>query len=78
MNKVIYMSFLAISAIVLGGFFGGLVDGAAGLSFLGYSKEFAFEPFARYDETHGIVRFCTSWATPPEHVDSLLNKLKEL
>ena len=41
-------------------------------------KEFAFEPFARYDETHGIVRFCTSWATPPEHVDSLLKKLKEL
>ena len=41
-------------------------------------KEFAFEPFARYDENHGIVRFCTSWATPPEHVDSLLNKLKQL
>ncbi|MBO7396055.1 MAG: DUF4321 domain-containing protein [Ruminococcus sp.] len=44
MNKVIYMSFLAISAIVLGGFLGGLVDGAAGLSFLSYAKTFAFNP----------------------------------
>ncbi len=44
MNKVIYMSFLAISAIVLGSWFGGLVDGAAGLSLLAYSKTFAFEP----------------------------------
>ena len=44
MNKVIYMSFLAISSIVLGGFFGGLVEGTPGLGFLGYSKTFAFEP----------------------------------
>ena len=44
MNKVIYMSFLAISAVVFGGFFGGLIENTPGLSWLGYSKTFAFEP----------------------------------
>ena len=44
MNKVIYMSFLAISAIVLGAGFGNLIDGAPGLGFLAFSKTFAFEP----------------------------------
>lgn len=44
MNKVIYMTFLAISAVVLGGFFGGIIDSTPGLSWLAYSKTFAFEP----------------------------------
>ncbi|MBR3393482.1 MAG: low specificity L-threonine aldolase [Firmicutes bacterium] len=41
------------------------------------AEDFAFEPFARFDETHSVVRFCTSWATPEEHVDTLIQKLKE-
>lgn len=28
------------------------------------------------DETHDAVRFCTSWATPPEQVDALLNGVR--
>ena len=44
MKKALYMSFLTISAIVLGGFFGGLVGNTPGLSWLNYSKTFAFEP----------------------------------
>ena len=44
MKRVIYMSFLSISAIVLGGFIGSLIGDTAGLGWLGYSKTFAFEP----------------------------------
>lgn len=44
MGKVIYMSFLTISAIVFGAFFGGMIGNTPGLSWLGYSKTFAFEP----------------------------------
>lgn len=32
----------------------------------------AFEEFARWDETHDVVRFVTSWATRAEDVDALL------
>ncbi|MBO6158047.1 MAG: low specificity L-threonine aldolase [Firmicutes bacterium] len=42
------------------------------------AKDFAFEPFARYDDTRTIVRFCTSWATPEEDVEKLLEALKKL
>lgn len=35
----------------------------------------AFEEFARWDETHDVVRFVTSWATRPEDIDALLKLL---
>ena len=41
-------------------------------------KEFAFCPWQRVDEDHRAVRFCTSWATRPEDVQSLCNALKRL
>ena len=37
-------------------------------------KEVAFSFWEKYDDTHTVVRFATSWSTRPEDV----NKLKEL
>lgn len=37
---------------------------------------YGFTYQGKYDENHGIVRFCTSWATKPEAVDSLLKDLE--
>ena len=42
------------------------------------SEEFTFSEQIRYDETHRVVRFCTSWATKPEAVDALCAKLELL
>ena len=42
------------------------------------AKEFSFTEMGRYDETHRTVRFCTSWATRQEQMDSLCSKLREL
>lgn len=39
------------------------------------SKDFAFTPWGRYDETHQIVRFVTSFMTKEESVDALIEKL---
>ena len=36
------------------------------------SKKVAFDSFAAYDETHTVIRFCTSWATTKAQVDALL------
>ena len=44
MKKVLYMSFLAVSAIVFGGFISSLIGETPGLGWLSYSKTFAFEP----------------------------------
>lgn len=38
-------------------------------------KDFAFEVWGKYDETHTTVRFVTSWATKPETVKALLNAI---
>jgi len=35
------------------------------------AEHFVFCPFGRYDETHQIIRICTSWATTEEAVDAL-------
>lgn len=35
------------------------------------SSEFAFEFWARFDDTHNVYRFVTSWATKPESIDAL-------
>jgi len=36
------------------------------------SNEFGYAFWQTFDETNDVVRFCTSWATPPEMVDALL------
>ena len=41
------------------------------------SKNFTFAEMHRVDETHRVVRFCTSWATKPENADALCNALME-
>ena len=32
----------------------------------------------KYDATHSIIRFCTSWATTQEDTDKLCQVIKEL
>lgn len=44
MKYALYMFFLALCAIILGGMLGNMVIAIDGLSWLGYSKTFAFEP----------------------------------
>ena len=44
MKRVLYMAFLLIVAVLLGGLIGNAVQGASALSWLGYYKTFAFEP----------------------------------
>ncbi len=39
------------------------------------SKEFCFYNWEKYDDTHTVVRICTSWATTEENVDKLIEKL---
>jgi len=36
------------------------------------SKSFGYAFWQSYDAENDVVRFCTSWATPPEQVDALL------
>ena len=42
------------------------------------SRNFAFSEQCRVDSAHRAVRFCTSWATRPESVDSLCRELRKL
>lgn len=39
-------------------------------------KEVAFTRFEKFDDTHTICRFVTSWATTPELIDELGKKMK--
>ena len=39
------------------------------------SAEYVFEYQERIDDSHSAVRFCTSWATREEAIDSLLSAL---
>lgn len=41
-------------------------------------EKYAFEYQGRADDTHSIVRICTSWATKEENVDLLLEDIKKL
>lgn len=43
-----------------------------------FDGKFAYEFWGNYDESHSIVRFCTSWATTRENVDALLATIAEL
>lgn len=42
------------------------------------SKEFALGYTERVDETHSVMRICTSWATKEENVDALIEALKAI
>lgn len=44
MKNTIYLLFLSISAIILGGLLGDVVGGTEGLRWLAYSGTFSFEP----------------------------------
>lgn len=39
------------------------------------SNSFGYAFWQDYDAENDVVRFCTSWATPPEQVDALLNMI---
>lgn len=42
------------------------------------AKDFTFAFWAKRDDAHSVVRFCTSWATQPDAVTALCNALKDL
>jgi len=39
-------------------------------------EKYSYEYQMRYNETHSVVRFCTSWATKEEHVRQLIEDMK--
>ncbi len=41
------------------------------------SEKYAFDYWERKDETHSVVRICTSWATKEEHIKELLKDLEK-
>lgn len=41
-------------------------------------KQFGFEFWCRHDAKSDVIRFCTSWATPPEQVNALVAAVKAL
>ncbi|WP_039656497.1 threonine aldolase family protein [Clostridium tyrobutyricum] len=43
-----------------------------------FDGKYAYEVWGKYDDTHTIVRFCTSWATTEENVKALLKDIKTL
>ncbi len=40
--------------------------------------EFSYATIQKIDPDHTVIRFCTSWATRPEHVERLIDALREL
>ena len=42
------------------------------------AKDFTFAYWAKYDDNHAVVRFCTSWATQPEAVTALCEALETM
>jgi len=41
-------------------------------------RDFAIEYMERVDADHSAVRFCTSWATKADDVDTLIEAIKKL
>ena len=41
------------------------------------SKSVRSSYWEKYDDTHSVVRFATSWFTPPENVDALMRLIDE-
>jgi threonine aldolase len=42
------------------------------------AEKYGFSYEKRIDESHSAIRFCTSWATKEENVDSLLADIKKM
>ncbi|MCU7392959.1 MULTISPECIES: threonine aldolase family protein [Bacillus] len=42
------------------------------------SQKYSFAIWEKVDETHSVVRFCTSWATKKENVEMLIEDIKKL
>lgn len=42
------------------------------------AQNYVFEFQDKYDDTHSIVRFCTSWSTTQEEVDALVKDIQSL
>ena len=42
------------------------------------AKTICFTEMERVDESHRCIRFCTSWATPEENVQTLISELRRL
>lgn len=40
--------------------------------------KYVYETWCRYDETHQVVRFCTSWGTTQENVEALIRDIQAL
>jgi len=41
-------------------------------------ENFSFAQWAKPNDTHSVIRFCTSWATKPEDVDTLIAALQAI
>ncbi|MBM7691572.1 threonine aldolase [Peribacillus deserti] len=41
-------------------------------------KKYSFSLWEKFDSTHSVVRFCTSWATKKENVEMLLEDIRAL
>lgn len=42
------------------------------------AQKYSYEIWEEYDETHTVVRFCTSWATQDQNVQQLLEDIRAL
>lgn len=42
------------------------------------AQKYSYEIWEKYDETHTVVRFCTSWATQDQNVQQLLEDIRAL
>ena len=42
------------------------------------AKKYSFSLWETFNKDHTVVRFCTSWATKPEHVDALIHDIEAL
>ncbi len=42
------------------------------------SKKYVYQEWEKYDDTHTIIRFCTSWGTKEENVQELLKDIAAL
>ena len=42
----------------------------------GLRERYGFATIQRVDDQHTAVRFCTSWATDPRHVDALIGDVR--
>jgi len=41
-------------------------------------EKYSYSYMGRYDEKRSVVRFCTSWATKEENIDSLIADIRSM